>query len=87
MVGTPEVMIAVLLGSLLSLLFFSAALTAELQAGEPRRARELAFLVGILMMTALYSGHAVMDGALARARRRVGDGDAGRLRGAAIPAD
>ena len=55
-------MIAVLLGSLLSLLFFSAALAAELQAGEARRARELAVLVGILMLTALYSGHAVMNG-------------------------
>jgi hypothetical protein len=55
-------MIAVLLGSVLSLLFFSAALAAELQGGEPRRARELACLVGILMLVALYSGHTVMDG-------------------------
>lgn len=55
-------MIPVLLGSVLSLLFFSAALAAEIRAGDRRRIRELGILVGILTLVAAYASHAVIAG-------------------------
>jgi hypothetical protein len=55
-------MIPVLLGSVLSLLFFSAVLAAEIRGGDRRRIRELGILVGILTLVAAYSGHAVIAG-------------------------
>lgn len=53
-------MIAVLLGSVLSLLFFSAVLVAEIHAGDRHRIRELAMLVGILTLIAAYASHVVI---------------------------
>jgi hypothetical protein len=55
-------MIPVLLGSVLSLLFFSAVLAAEIRGGDRRRIRELAVLVGILTLVAAYASHAVIAG-------------------------
>jgi len=54
-------MIAVLLASLLSLLFFSAVLAAEMRSGgDPRRVRELGLVVLMLALTATFAGHAVL---------------------------
>lgn len=53
-------MIPVLLGSVLSLLFFSAVLAAEIRGGDRRRIRELGILVGILTLVAVYASHAVI---------------------------
>jgi hypothetical protein len=55
-------MFAVLLGSVLSLLFFSAVLAAEIRGGDRRRIRELGVLVGILTLVAALASHAVIDG-------------------------
>ncbi|HWI28096.1 MAG TPA: hypothetical protein VN668_14070 [Stellaceae bacterium] len=55
-------MIAALLGSVLSLLFFSAVLAAEIRGGDRRRIRELGVLVGILTLVAVYASHAVIAG-------------------------
>jgi hypothetical protein len=55
-------MIPVLLGSVLSLLFFSAVLAAEIRGGDHHRARELGILVGILTLVAAYASHAVIAG-------------------------
>ena len=53
-------MIPVLLGSVLSLLFFSAVLASEIRGGDHRRIRELGVLVGILTLVAAYASHAVI---------------------------
>jgi hypothetical protein len=53
-------MISVLLGSVLSLLFFSAVLAAEIRGGDRRRIRELGILVGILTLVAAYASHTVI---------------------------
>lgn len=53
-------MVPVLLGSVLSLLFFSAVLAAEIRGGDRRRIRELGILVGILTLVAVYASHAVI---------------------------
>jgi hypothetical protein len=50
----------VLLGSLLSLFFFFAVLAAELRDGDRRRVRELAVIVGILVLLTAYAAHAVI---------------------------
>lgn len=55
-------MVPVLLGSVLSLLFFSAALVAEIRGGDQRRIRELGVLVFILTLIAAYASHAVIAG-------------------------
>ncbi len=55
-------MIPVLLGSVLSLLFFSVVLAAEIRGGDRRRIRELGVLVGILTLIAVYASHAVIAG-------------------------
>ncbi|MGO8914675.1 MAG: hypothetical protein ACLQJR_02050 [Stellaceae bacterium] len=55
-------MIPVLLGSVLSLLFFSVVLVAEIRDGDHRRIRELGILVGILSLVAAYASHAVIAG-------------------------
>lgn len=55
-------MIAVLLGSVLSLLFFSALLAAEMRGGDPRRSRELGVILGILSLVAVYSSHSLIAG-------------------------
>lgn len=55
-------MIAALLGSVLSLLFFSAVLAAEIRGGDQHRIRELGILVGILTLVAVYASHAVIAG-------------------------
>jgi hypothetical protein len=51
-----------LLGSVLSLLFFSMVLAAEIRGGDDRRIRELGVLVGILTLIAIYASHAVIAG-------------------------
>lgn len=56
-------MVAVLLGSVLSLLFFSAALAAEMRGGgDPRRSRELAIILGILSLVVIYASHGLIAG-------------------------
>ena len=55
-------MVPVLLGSVLSLLFFSAVLAAEIRGGDQRRIRELGVLVFILTLIAAYASHAVIAG-------------------------
>ncbi len=46
--GDAKRMVAVLLGSILSLLFFSALLAAEIRGGgDPRRSRELGVILGM----------------------------------------
>jgi hypothetical protein len=55
-------MVAVLLGSILSLLFFSAVFAAEIRGGDQRRIRELGLILGILSLVALYSSHALILG-------------------------
>jgi hypothetical protein len=55
-------MIPVLLGSVLSLLFFSAVLAAEIRGGDRHRIRELGILVGILTLVAAYASHAIIAG-------------------------
>jgi hypothetical protein len=56
-------MIAVLLGSVLSLLFFSALLAAEMRhGGDPRRSRELGVMLGILSLVAIYASHSLITG-------------------------
>jgi hypothetical protein len=57
-------MIAVLVGSILSLLFFSALLAAEMRsrAGDPRRSRELGIILGILSLVAICASHSIIGG-------------------------
>jgi len=56
-------MIPVLLGSVLSLFFFSVVLVAEIRGGDHRRVREVSILVGILTLVAVYASHVVIAGA------------------------
>jgi hypothetical protein len=51
---------AVLLVAMLSLMFFSGVLMAEMKDGDRRRLRELGVILGILMLVAAYSSHAVL---------------------------
>jgi hypothetical protein len=53
-------MVAVLLGSVLSLMFFSVVLAAEIRGGDIKRMRELGFIVGILSVVAGYASHALV---------------------------
>jgi len=53
-------MSTVLLGSILSLAFFSLVLLAEIRGGDRRRIRELGVLVGILTLITAYASHAVI---------------------------
>jgi hypothetical protein len=50
----------VLLVTLLSLMFFSAVLLAEMKQGHDRRSREIAVILGILTLVAVYTSHAVI---------------------------
>jgi hypothetical protein len=50
----------VLLVTLLSLMFFSAVLLAEMKGGDDRRSREIAVILGILTLLAVYTSHAVI---------------------------
>jgi hypothetical protein len=62
-VGDAKRMVAVLLGSILSLLFFSALLAAEIRGGgDPRRSRELGVILGILSLVAIYASHGLIAG-------------------------
>jgi hypothetical protein len=56
----------VLLGSVLSLLFFSLVLVAEIRGGDQRRIRELGIIVGILSLIAVYASHAAIAGGWAQ---------------------
>lgn len=53
-------MVTVLLGSVLSLVFFSAVLAAEIRGGDRRRIRELGVLVGILTLITAYASEEVI---------------------------
>jgi hypothetical protein len=53
-------MASVLLGALLSLMFFSGMLVAEMKGGDDHRIRELAVIVGILTLITAYASHAVI---------------------------
>ena len=53
-------MMAVLLGSVLSLVFFSAVLAAEIRGGDAKRIRELGIIVGILSFIAAFASHEVV---------------------------
>jgi hypothetical protein len=53
-------MIPVLLGSVLSLAFFSVVLAAEIRGGDQARIRDLGILVGILTLVTAYAGHEVI---------------------------
>lgn len=56
-------MMPVLLGSVLSLLFFSAVLIAESgSGGDARRKRDLVVIIGILALVAAYASHALVSG-------------------------
>jgi predicted nucleic acid-binding protein len=55
-------MLAMLLGSVLSLLFFSAVLAAEIRGGDTKRVRELGIIVCILALVAAYAGHGLITG-------------------------
>jgi hypothetical protein len=52
--------VSVLLVSVLSLVFFSMVLAAEIRGGDRRRIRDLGILVGILTLVTAYSSHAVI---------------------------
>lgn len=54
-------MMPVLLGSMLSLLFFSLVLMAE-SRGDVRRRRELLVIIGIMALVAAYASHALVTG-------------------------
>jgi hypothetical protein len=53
-------MVPMLLGSVLSLVFFSTVLAAEIRGGEQRRIRDLGILVGILTLVTAYASHEVI---------------------------
>ena len=53
-------MVPALLGSVLSLVFFSVVLAAEIRGGDQRRIRDLGILVGILTLVTAYASHAVI---------------------------
>jgi hypothetical protein len=53
-------MAAMLLVAMLSLMFFSGMLVAEMKGGDTKRIRELAVLVGILTLVAAFTSHAVI---------------------------
>ena len=53
-------MVPMLLGSVLSLVFFSMTLAAEIRGGEQRRIRDLGILVGILTLVTAYASHEVI---------------------------
>jgi hypothetical protein len=53
-------MVPMLLGSVLSLVFFCVVLAAEIRGGEQRRIRELGILVGILTLVTAYASHQVI---------------------------
>ena len=50
----------VLLVAMLSLMFFSGALMAEMKDGDGRRIRELGVILGILTAVAAYASHAII---------------------------
>jgi hypothetical protein len=55
-------MVPVLLGSVLSLVFFSVVLAAEIRGGDQARIRDLGILVGILMLVTVYASHEAVAG-------------------------
>jgi hypothetical protein len=58
--GDEGDMVAVLLGSVLSLVFFSAVLAAEIRGGDIKRMRELGVIVGILSLVAAFASHEIV---------------------------
>ncbi len=55
-------MIAVLLGAVLSLFFFSTVLVAEMRRGDARRIRELGIMLGLLSLVTIYASHVIIAG-------------------------
>ena len=53
-------MVPVLLGAVLSLVFLSVVLAAEIRGGDQRRIRDLGILVGILTLVTAYASHEVI---------------------------
>ena len=53
-------MVPVLLGAVLSLVFFSVVLAAEIRGGDQARIRDLGILVGILTLVTAYASHEVI---------------------------
>jgi hypothetical protein len=53
-------MASVLLVAMLSLMFFSGVLMAEMKDGDGRRIRELGVILGILTVVAAYASHAII---------------------------
>ena len=53
-------MCSVLLVAMLSLMFFSGVLLAEIKDGDGRRIREVAVILGILTLVAAYASHAII---------------------------
>jgi hypothetical protein len=53
-------MVPVLLGAVLSLVFFCAVLAAEIRGGDQVRIRDLGILVGVLTLVTAYAGHEVI---------------------------
>jgi hypothetical protein len=53
-------MVSLLLSSVLSLLFFSVVLVAEIKGGDRRRTRELGVIVGILTLVTAYASHLII---------------------------
>lgn len=51
---------AVLLAAMLSLMFFSGMLVAEIRGGDDRRMRELAVILGILTLVTVLASRAVI---------------------------
>jgi hypothetical protein len=51
---------SVLLVAMLSLMFFSGVLMAEMKDGDRGRIRELGVILGILMVVAAYASHEVV---------------------------
>jgi hypothetical protein len=53
-------MVPLLLGAVLSLVFFSVVLAAEIRGGDQARIRDLGILVGILTLVTAYASHEVI---------------------------
>ncbi|HEX7968838.1 MAG TPA: hypothetical protein VF502_11520 [Stellaceae bacterium] len=58
-------MVPVLLGAVLSLLFFSTVLAAEIRGGDRHRIRELGIILGVLSLVTIYASHALIAGSWA----------------------
>lgn len=51
---------AVLMVAMLSLMFFSGMLVAEIKGGDQKRIRELAVILGVLTLVVIFASHALI---------------------------